>query len=380
MKRSISMTENYEKTTPKVKTLSDGQSVFLDFVRGSSAMVVFLGHLLRMDFDLRNFIDIWPFQRLAVVVFFWLSGVVIVYHSLTRKDYTAGAFFIDRFSRIYIIFIGAVFVTIFVQYYTAGNLGSNPLKEIIANVLMLAHTPFSKISSMLPEQIPRLFGNSPFWSLIIEWWLYMLWMVIFFFGRSASKIRLILAIIAIPAVTVVGYFVYKEFIGLMWFWGALSALLLVKLQTGNEPFLNGRQINKYICCIIALLALIGILVRFTILSKTGRVFMLDMQLGIFVATLLCSLLFLCRDINFPNWFGRLSKFLAFISYTLFLTHLPVAKFYTFLLTKELPSGSFYHTLLVILLTFFTGVGLALLLENRHYSLRKVLKKRLLKKG
>ncbi len=142
-------------------------SLVLDIARILAAQAVLVGHLLTY---------IYPFPNLqngAVVVFFFISGYLIaatmVKKRLHLKKYSFKQFFLERLSRIYIVFIPVILLVVlidglsimlapqFYRFYDAYN-----LKTFLANLLMLQYWP----------SIP--FGSGrPFWALPLLWWNYL---------------------------------------------------------------------------------------------------------------------------------------------------------------------------------------------------------------
>lgn len=162
--------------------LTTSQATYLNFLRGFSAIIVLAGHTLSRIPGVVSFGKQLPFQSLAVNVFFWLSGFLITYHCITKKNYSFAEYMIDRFCRIYVIYIPVLIIS--VLFLVKANLESMPeLKEWVANILMIQHTPFNRISEFLPT-IPPLAQISPLWSIAVEWWLYTLFGIAFFFIKA----------------------------------------------------------------------------------------------------------------------------------------------------------------------------------------------------
>src|SRR5258708_37243552 len=92
----------------KSRSLSQSGSVFLDVVRFSAALVVFLGHLGAMVPWALKFVHL---AHIAVCIFFVLSGfiirMVVANRVTTMKD-----FLIDRASRIYSVAVPALVLTL----------------------------------------------------------------------------------------------------------------------------------------------------------------------------------------------------------------------------------------------------------------------------
>jgi len=189
--------------------LSSASSLFLHLIRGGAAQAVLVGHASGI-FDLKSV----PYlQNSAVVLFFILSGFVIPYSSLTRAqdkaDYSFASYFVDRFSRIYMGFVPALFFVLVIEcvgryvfglhyperltetlyapgtYVTIPYSRSFDVRTFVGNLLMLQDYPFQpEISHFLTKRLDlslswllpiTSFGSArPFWTVAIEWWIYLL--------------------------------------------------------------------------------------------------------------------------------------------------------------------------------------------------------------
>lgn len=86
------------------KKISQQQSVWLDFLRGISAQLVLLGHLLSFN-GIQHRYSLPLIQNFGVVVFFVLSGYLITQTSILKgREYGFKKYMIDRFARIYFSF------------------------------------------------------------------------------------------------------------------------------------------------------------------------------------------------------------------------------------------------------------------------------------
>nr|WP_238148712.1 hypothetical protein [Legionella pneumophila] len=89
---------------------------------------------------------------------------------------------IDRFCRIYVIYIPVLILSVLLLVWV--DLVSMPeIKDWVANIFMIQHTPFNRIFEFLPT-IPPLAQISPLWSIAVEWWLYTLFGIAFFFIKA----------------------------------------------------------------------------------------------------------------------------------------------------------------------------------------------------
>src|SRR4051812_27780039 len=101
------------------ETMKKGTSLYLDLVRFSAAMMVFLEHYREHTRgSLRSFWNAHPFwyshsgpySQTAVIVFFVLSGYVIA-HVLATREKTALEYAASRFGRLYSVVLPALLLT-----------------------------------------------------------------------------------------------------------------------------------------------------------------------------------------------------------------------------------------------------------------------------
>ena len=171
-----------------VAPLGDGTSFYLDTLRAILSQLVLIGHAASF-FGVMTFIHPPNFpwiQSIAVIGFFWLSGFLICHSSLLRKqrskDYYFFDFFISRFARIYAGYVPAllfvflidwVFIELYPENYRFYE--SFSFEIAIKNVVMMQKFPIDFL------RVPMFGSASTWWTLGIEWWLYM------FFGWAFLK-------------------------------------------------------------------------------------------------------------------------------------------------------------------------------------------------
>ena len=156
-------------------------SLYLDFVRFSAALVVFIGHAAGMRWTGGFLWQTAAYADTCVVVFFVLSGFVIAYVTDT-KETTWRAYCASRVSRIWSVAIPALILTFaidFVGVRVAPELylnqpwysGDYPILRYVASFLMLHEVWHLKL-------VPGI--NAPFWSLSFEAFYYLAFAFIFY--------------------------------------------------------------------------------------------------------------------------------------------------------------------------------------------------------
>ena len=179
-------------------------------------------------------------QNVAVVIFFLLSGFLISYtvmRKLPDPQYGMRQFLIDRFSRIYSAYLPILFLIIIIDlyhiYYNSSSyvhLGAFDIKTFFVNLFMFQDFPLFNIGTS--------FGSArPFWTIAIEWWIYLSFGYLFFaiYRRLQNNLSIsIVHVVIFLGVSIVP--VYNIVSGrgngltMVWILGALIMLLLFKTK------------------------------------------------------------------------------------------------------------------------------------------------------
>ena len=169
----------------RIQSLPPLSSAFLDVIRFCSAVAVLVGHFSHPYF-LDNGVYHLKWALDAVGIFFVLSGFVIRFITSYRPT-TAWTYGVDRFSRIYSVFLPSVVFSL------QATLLLSPAK--------LGQDSFASVLNLLG--IAQLWGNdifvstnSVYWSLCYECAYYLIYGIAFF-GRGW---RMILALAAVALV------------------------------------------------------------------------------------------------------------------------------------------------------------------------------------
>lgn len=243
-------------------SLNKTQSLLIDLIRMLSAQGVLIGHLLFWDGFLSkdSFPYIFGLASYCVIIFFVLSGFLICLSAINKKEYTFKMFLIDRFSRIYTVYVPALFF-VFLLDYCVSRVTHQPfyfglyIKELIGNLLMLQEFPvfeFLKSATGINYfYLPYLGSDLPLWSLSIEWWLYL------FFGwimlNKTKSVFLKFALLGIFSIVPLYHLFVGSHMGpgivIYWFMGALFPFLLA---TFSNKFNIAKQFIFFILLIGAL--------------------------------------------------------------------------------------------------------------------------------
>lgn len=241
-------------------------------------------------------------QSIAVVGFFFVSGFLVCRSAAANIKYKGGdylRYFVDRFSRIYTTLIPCLLFVLLIDFIFSRQISNF---ELGAN---LTTSTFFKNALLIPS-MP--FGTMrPVWSLMFEWWIYILFGGIIFFRKNW--------IFASICIGLGGYYTFKinakgeaGHLEVIWLAGALSSLSFETLRKYSY--------SQYI-------ALASLLIATIIYLATRDAY--NILAGLFFS---CGLLFLALYFNREKpaanpEIARLFNKLASYSFTLFLTHYTV---------------------------------------------------------
>lgn len=338
--------------------LTDEQSLFLDIVRLFLSIVVVIGH--GFGFFLNYFNGFFPKyfphpQSIAVVCFFYLSGFLIVGSQINQeKNGQANLYkyLFDRGARVYVTLIPSLLFVAFVDYFI--NKFSLIKVDLISN--FSTADIFFKNLLLLPS-MP--FGTMrPIWSLMYEWWIYLLFGGLFFLKKNK-----------IPAIVLILIGAYYTFginaagesghIWIVWLLGGFCAYFHQR-----TPELFWRR-HRFWFDVLAFLLLAAALVMF-FLAESAYYLPAGISLSLFMffATV--------RDYKkISNLNVRLVKVLAGMSFTLFITHYTVLTF-----VKEvfglsgwlgLWVGFLLSTLAAFAIAYFTELRLKIIKDFIRYK-------------
>jgi peptidoglycan/LPS O-acetylase OafA/YrhL len=312
-------------------------SVHLDAVRALAALTVFAGHARDLFIGspraaaglghaaATGAAPQLTIGHLAVIVFFVLSGYLVgggVLRAIKDGEWSWGGYAMQRMTRLWVALIPALLLGVVLDSF--GSLWFGPLSiyggpagqgEVAAN--LSSHLSMAALfGNMVFVQgilVPTLGTNDSLWSLTNEFWYYALFPVALFalFGREGNARRAIYAL---------------AFVAILFFVGWKIALYLGIWLMGAALELLPRKLHKQA---ISLLIPAGILLFLDVCAM-----MLKMNLGlvqsdfIVAATfcVLCYVMLNSKEEAKDSLYARASHFVAKMSYTLYLTHLPLLVF------------------------------------------------------
>lgn len=290
--------------------LSESRSLLLDLLRFLLALIVAVGHGFGFFHGYFGgfFPEVFPHpQSIAVVAFFYLSGFLVVGSQLDRAASGRaglGSYLFDRVTRVYVTLLPClVFVALVDQSFRhiasfdqvlVRNYGD--LQRLFKNLLLIPSMPYGTMR--------------PIWSLMYEWWIYLLFGGMFFFRRSLLPAAILVVTGAYYTLMVNGRGEAGH-IWIVWLVGAVCAHAQRRWEWDRLPW----PVHLSATVLFAALAFASYWVTKHAYNLTGGV---CLALALFFLVHLGDL--------FSRWLlahAALVRALAGLSFTLFLTHYTV---------------------------------------------------------
>lgn len=327
-------------------TISYKNSVILNNIRILATWLVLLGHAFSYS-QITIFKDETHFayiQNIGVIILFMLSGFLTA-HSLHQKktlpSYDYRHFLIDKFCRIIIPFIPAISFVVLLDkismtlqpnkyhYYNSYNFIS-----YIGNILQLQDIPE-------PNTFITSFGSArSFWTLSVEWWLFLLvgFIVLYFyplFKHKSLHIKhiLFLTVLALPSIY---HLTGGRGNGL-----TFTYCLGIIIYFLHNRFIKTPQKHMIIITGISILSVIGCGIYKK--SAYNNLFIMSIAL-----CFCCLLIYGSYEDNHPskaNSNQKATSFLASYTYSLYLLHYSIMDFLSCITT--LHSYSLFVTCIIL---------------------------------
>lgn len=289
---------------------------FLEAARTLAAVYVFIYHVLQRISPVFSILKTaFSFGQEAVMLFFVLSGFVIYYSQrLKGEGIDTKKYLNARFTRIYPVFIFALFISYLSICVIKGNLMFVDLPGLIKNLLMLQDFIVGKPGVWVSAYM----GNAPLWSLSYEWWFYILFIPVVLWIKPKFQIHIV-SLVSIFSLLLYFFLPNQICLWLIYFiiwWAGVEAAKKYVGDIGKNNF-----VLLYFLVIISILAIYS----FYIYEK-------EFEFGIFPILFLrhftMALLFYCFLIKV-----NVSKFkiteknilvkLAPYSYAFYVLHYPI---------------------------------------------------------
>jgi peptidoglycan/LPS O-acetylase OafA/YrhL len=311
----------------------------LDLARALAALVVCLDHsrhLVLADLEASSglaekavyFATNAIFGHQAVIVFFLLSGYLVggsAIRTIDRGTWRWRNYLLDRFTRLWIVLIPALFLT--AAFDGSGLTFGGPVVHLPGAFYYEHHTAallrpsvFVCNAAFLQTLVCDTYGtNLPLWSLASEFWFYLWFPALYAAWKAPKSARATRYVVALAAIVTMGLFssLLKGF--LLWMVGCAIAWI--------EPRLNVRTRDRR--------RVVYTPIAFLIVTLANvRAFLLDdWATGSAFACLLLCIVFERACLPF-DWMSRAAALFSAFSYSLYLTHYPFVILICSLLFKQ----------------------------------------------
>ncbi|WP_300032438.1 sterol desaturase family protein [uncultured Roseobacter sp.] len=180
--------------------MSQGFSIWLDFLRAAAALAVLFGHMAHIRFTRGDYYILREINIASdsVIVFFVLSGVVISYAA--TRDGTLERFAFNRLTRLWSVVLPALVLTVIfdtigtgirMEAYPAGYYNPAPVSEMFLRGLTFTNEWQGQWDRV------RLGTNGPLWSLSYEVGFYIMFGVAFFLRGVLRWVLLALLVLLV---------------------------------------------------------------------------------------------------------------------------------------------------------------------------------------
>jgi peptidoglycan/LPS O-acetylase OafA/YrhL len=336
--------------------------VIFDLIRVVAAFAVLVDHAM-------GIFPLWPalgwLKQYGVVVFFLLSGFLIsrtLHRRLDDPNSTFVDYAIDRWSRIYSGFLPAIILVCAIDYIaTSGS--SGVFRETVERYTVPLF--FANLFMLQAPTVAMTFGSaSPFWTVAIEFWIYMFVGLIAFARRDGLTLSSAVAIV-LTGIIPVQSLTENYMILVPWLLGAgaerllllaagIPRKLLAAAGAGALAYLTWRTWHHL--PVYSLSSYVAAAIAFTgIVAAAERI-----QSGAAVAAW------------FASW-----------SYSLYLLHHSVLLLVAWAIGANLRSFGMVASVLIAILiaasTFIIAIAFATLTEVHHKRLASSIKKILLER-
>jgi peptidoglycan/LPS O-acetylase OafA/YrhL len=342
-------------------------SLYLDAIRFSAAMVVFLSHTASSSLTDGFLWQFKDYSQTAVMVFFVLSGYVIAYVA-DNKEKTIQLYTISRISRLYTVVVPALLLTAILDgaglYFDNGLYHNESWPYPEGSQLSHYVLSFFMLQNVWDLQLnPGI--NGPFWSLTFELIYYILF-ASYFYLKSPFKWLLILVVSMIAGPTILSLFP-------IWLLGVF--LYYFKKQQAShvdEPVIDYRAMISFIP--LLLLVFVSPIVRdiditFNFISRSSL-------LGDYFDALMFGLYLLYIPYFLPIISGLLSRYtnlirwLGSLTFALYLFHRPIIQVISAVYEGDI--SSMYYRVFMIVVTLLIIMTFGRWCENQKGVLKKYL--------
>ena len=321
--------------------------MIFDLIRAVAALAVLGGHA-HVIFAAQPDPAQWA-QQYGVVVFFLLSGFLIsrtLHRRLADPQSTFLDYAIDRWSRIYSGYLPAILLIVVIDYVaTSGTAGV--FQETVERYTVPLF--FANLFMLQAPAVTLPFGSAaPFWSVAIEFWIYMFVGLLAFTRRDGVSLFLIVAI-GLAGIIPVQSLTDNNLVLMPWLLGAAAERLLATGWFDRIPRL--------------LIGTAGVAALFYLTQKS-KVYEFTSFFG--AAVVFASLVILFER---TTRFSAAAAWLASWSYSLYLLH------HSILLLVAKEYNGHLRIYVAVVASIAVAIPFAMLTEAHHKQLAGDIKRR-----
>lgn len=304
---------------------SDASTAYLDGLRALASNLVVLSHVILIYFN--NELHFWG-RGLAVTLLFILSGFLIT-QSLLARSQKPGThfpnFLADRMARILTPLVPALLIIALLNAtYIQSNMGGDGLNTgfvaLIGNLLLLLDYPAFQALAVAGFDVPwriRPYNTAePYWTVAIEFWLYIAAGLLVFGLLMKEPMRrrwaVLLALVSLPVLVWNAADGPGKSLSLIWILGGMAGFIV--MRAGRESPL-ARSPSAWLW-----------LTGFGVLSLAARLVKMpfdpyDLQTAFLIVVIFLGV-FLRLNRALTAWRipASIAGFLASYSYSLYLVH------------------------------------------------------------
>ena len=292
------------------------------------------------------------FTELFVIIFFVLSGYFIT-RSLKINNYAILFFYGDRIIRIYIPYIGSLFIGFIALYianyihpelFTMSEITRPYNVDLINSHNDLTVSAFLSAIMFLPGESGHFFAmNSPSWSLYFEALFYIIIPFVLLYLKKYMLIILAFILFMISFFYGGNWLTIKAFIFSYSIYFAMGVFLFEVTHTKKSRYFIIKKVRSFSNLILG--ASIFLLFSAITLGLLGFK-KYGFFLGMISAVLLILIILYGRNTKFLLVFKKIvindfSNLLGKISFSLYLVHVPIMALYYSLWTKYVNEYIFY---------------------------------------
>ena len=319
----------------------------IDNWRGVLALLVLFSHSIQLLCS-NNMSQDWmiclgPIAHISVLLFFFFSGFVI-FSSLEQrfeiKKIRTVVFFNyiqARFLRIYPPLFGVLIITIIFKIYIKLNYSKLPeefmfsIQDIINYTLMI-EVSLGKI-------------NAPLWTLILEWWLYILGFLIYCILTSKTLQKIIFGFLTIIISTFITFKINDHFLTYFLIWTLGAVFYYTKAINFNKTlFLIS------LCCFVYTFIYENILFKGIDISNKP-------YLQVLVIFSFIGILFIFKR-------NKILAFISSFSYSIYIIHYPFFIFIKLIWFKN-GTNNWYELIFVDILVISISFFFSRIFENKN---------------